>query len=93
MKPFQWLEAHQEHVMALQSLTTDEVDIPGVTAFVCSLYGSKTSDITDARYKAFMSMSDDKGKEDQLCFSATMCQNTSQSHQKSTICSKNVEEG
>ena len=70
---------------------SDEVDIPGVTAFVCSLYGSKTSDITDARYKAFMSMSDDKGKEDQLCFSATMCQNTSQSHQKSTICSKNVE--
>ena len=33
----------------------EDVDIPGVTAFVCLLY-----DIVEARYKAFMRMSDIK---------------------------------
>ena len=61
--PFQRLEANPKHVMALQSLTTDDVDIPGVTAFVCLLYGFKTSDIIEARYKAFMHMSGGKGKD------------------------------
>ena len=63
VRPFQWLEANPKHVMALQSLPTDEVDIPGVTTFVCLLYGFKTSDIIEARYKAFMSMSGGKGKD------------------------------
>ena len=53
MRPFQRLEANPKHVMALQSLTTDDVDIPGVTAFVCLLYG----------FKAFMRMSDGKGRD------------------------------
>ena len=63
VRPFQRLEANPKHVMALQSLTTDDVDIPGVTAFVCLLYGFKTSDIIEARYKAFMRMSGGKGKD------------------------------
>ena len=62
VRPFQWLEANPKHVMALQSLTTDDVDIPGVTAFVCLLYGFKTSDIIEARYKAFMRMSSGRRK-------------------------------
>ena len=57
VRPFQWLEANPKHVTAPQSLTTEDVDIPGVTAFVCLLYGFKTSDIVEARYKAFMRMS------------------------------------
>ncbi len=46
-----------------QSLTTEEVDILGVTSFVCLLYGLITSNITEARYKAFMRMSGGKGND------------------------------
>ena len=49
--------------MALQSLTTDNVDIPGITSFVCLLYEFETSDIIEARYKAFMCMSGSRGKD------------------------------
>lgn len=63
VRPFQRLEADPEHIMALQSLTTEEVDIQSVTSFVCSLYGFKTSNIIEARYKAFMRMSGGKGKD------------------------------
>ena len=42
------------------SLTTEDMDIPSVTTSVRSLYGSKTFNIIEARYKAFMYMSDDK---------------------------------
>ena len=45
------------HVTALRSLTSIEVDMPGVTSFVCSMYGFTTSDINEARYKAFIRMS------------------------------------
>ena len=55
---FQPLKANPKHVTALQCLTTEDVDIPGVTAFVCLLYGFKTS-----RYKAFIRMSDGKGRD------------------------------
>ncbi len=41
VRPFQRLEADPEHILALQSLTTEEVDILGVTSFVCLLYGLK----------------------------------------------------
>ena len=34
---WQRLEADSDYVVALQSLTTEEVEIPGVTSFVCSL--------------------------------------------------------
>ena len=58
MKPFQRLETDaQKHVMALQFLASVEVDIPAVTSFICTLYGYKTADINEARYKAFMGMS------------------------------------
>ena len=58
VNPFQRLEADaQKHVMALQSLTSMEVDILAVTTFICSLYGYKTASINEARYKALMSMS------------------------------------
>ena len=51
------METDASHVMALQSLTSEEVDIEAVTFFVCSLYGFTTSDINEARYKAFLCMS------------------------------------
>lgn len=59
VKPFERLEndGYQHHVKALRSLTSDEVNVPAVTTFICSLYGSKTSNINEARYKAFMRMS------------------------------------
>ena len=57
VKPFQRLEAitGDIHVTALRSLTS-EVDMTGVTSFVCALHGFNTSDINEARYKAFMRM-------------------------------------
>ena len=88
MRPFQRLEANPKHVMALQFLTTEDVDIPGVTAFVCLLYGFKTSDIVEM---AFLRMSDGKGRD--LLYSqfisATM---RAQPHQKSTIMWKRADE-
>ena len=59
LKPFQRLVADISdwHVTALRSLTSIEVDMPGVTSFVCSMYGFTTSDINEARYKAFIRMS------------------------------------
>ena len=44
VKPFQQMETDASHVMALQSLTSEEVDIEAVTSFVCSLYGFTTSE-------------------------------------------------
>lgn len=62
-KPLKKVESNAEYVRALRSLTTDEVNIEGVTLFVCSLYGFTTSDINDARNKAFLRMSTGKGNE------------------------------
>ena len=56
VKPFQWMESDAAHVMALRSLTAEEVDAQAVPSIVCVLYGFKTSDINEARYKAFMRM-------------------------------------
>ena len=85
VRPFQRLEADPDHVKALQSFTTEEVDIQGVTSFVCLLYGFKTANITEARYKAFMRMSGGKRKELlarlKKCFSATVYQDTSKRSQ------------
>ncbi len=88
MRPFQRLEANPEHVMALQSLTTEEVDIPGITSFVCSLYGYKTSNIIEARYNAVICMS--AGKKGDLlarlkkinCASLPPCAKTLLNHIK-----------
>ena len=59
LNPFQRLVADisDRHATALRSLSSVEVDMPGVTSFVCSMYGFTTSDITAARYKAFIRMS------------------------------------
>ena len=59
LKPFQRLVADisDRHVTALRSLTSDEVTMPGFTSLVCSMYGFTTSDIKEARYKAFIRMS------------------------------------
>ena len=54
VKLFQRLVADPDHTRALISLSSDDVDVPGITTFVCSLYGFGTSDINEARYKSFM---------------------------------------
>ena len=63
----------QLYVMALRSLTSEEVDIPAVTSFVCSLFGFKTFDINEARYKAFMCMSGGTEKEPLTRIKMTNC--------------------
>ena len=76
------------HVTALRSLTCDDVDMPGVSSFVCSMYGFTTSDITEARYKAFMRMSggDEKGPLATIkkinCASLPSCNKTLGNHVK-----------
>ena len=88
VKPFQRLASNADHIAAMQSLTTEEVDIPGITAFVCLLYGFRTSNITEARYKAFMRMSGGKGKDLQAnlkkinCASLPPCEKTLLNHIK-----------
>ena len=51
------IDVSDRHVTVLRSLTTAEVDMPGVTTFVCSMYGFITSDMDEAKYKALMRMS------------------------------------
>lgn len=50
-------DAMHKHVMALRSLTSEVVDVFTVTSFICLLYGFKTCDINDVRYKVFMHVS------------------------------------
>ncbi|CAM1331032.1 Uncharacterised protein g10458 [Pycnogonum litorale] len=57
LKPFTRLEEDDDYVTALQSLSSNDVDVKGVTSFVCSIYGFQSADINDARYKAFIRMS------------------------------------
>ena len=38
----------------MRTLTENEVDVKGVTSFICSLYGHNTSHINDARYNVFI---------------------------------------
>ena len=38
----------------MRTLTENEVDLKGVTPFICSLYGHNTSHINDARYNVFI---------------------------------------
>ena len=38
----------------MRTLTENEVDVMGVTSFICSLYGHNTSHINDARYNVFI---------------------------------------
>ena len=63
MRSFQWLEEELDFIMALKSLTSQKVDIPGVTSFFCQLYGFRTSNIVEVRYKAFMRMCSGTGRE------------------------------
>ena len=38
----------------MRTLTENEVDVKGVSSFICSLYGHNTSHINDARYNVFI---------------------------------------
>ena len=66
--------------------------MPGVTSFVCSMYGFTTSDINEAMYKAFIRMSGGDEKyplatiKKSNCMSPTMQQNAWQPRQKCTGC-------
>ena len=50
--PFKCLIESTEHIQEMRTLTSNEVDVKGVTSFtsICSLYGHNTSHINDARY-------------------------------------------
>ena len=48
--PFKRLIESTEHIQAMRTLTTNEVDVKGVTSFICSLYEHNTSHVNDARY-------------------------------------------
>ena len=50
MEPFKRLESQHEYIPALFSLSTNEVDVNGVTKFVVSLYRCDTSDIDEAHH-------------------------------------------
>ena len=65
VRPFELVESDTSgtYKMALQSLTSDEVNVPAVTSYVCSLYGFKTNDVNEARYKAFLRMSGGNQKD------------------------------
>lgn len=63
VKPFKSIVADEEYVTALRSLTSLDVDIPGVTRYITFLYGEKSSNINEARFKAFMRMSYGNNKE------------------------------
>ena len=57
-RPFEKLEAKYSdlHVRAMESLSSN-VDVTGVTSYVCALYGCKTTNIDEARYNVFMHIS------------------------------------
>ena len=87
------------HVTALRSLTSIEVDMPGVTSFVCSMYGFTTPDINEARYKAFIRMSGGDEKyplatiKKRNCASLPLCNKTLGNHVKrAQVVSMNLEE-
>ena len=101
LKPFQRLVADISdwHVTALRSLTSIEVDMPGVTSFVCSMYGFTTSDINEAKYKAFIRMSGGDEKyplatiKKSNCASLPPCNKTLGNHVKrAQVVSMNLEE-
>ena len=43
--PFKRLIESTEHIQEMRTLTMNEVDVKGVTSFICSLYGHNTSHI------------------------------------------------
>ena len=55
--PFERLIESTEHILEMRILTTNEVDVKGVTSFICSLYGHNTSHINDASYNVFIRLS------------------------------------
>ena len=62
MRPYRQLE-EDFYIIAPKYLITEEVDVPGVTLSVFQLYGFHTSNIIEARYKAFMHMCSSTRKE------------------------------
>ena len=51
---FKRLIESTEHIQEMRTLTTNEIDVKGVTSFICSLYGHNTYHINDARYNVFI---------------------------------------
>ena len=47
---FKRLIESTEHIQEMRTLTTNEIDVKGVTSFICSLYRHNTSHINGARY-------------------------------------------
>ena len=83
--PFSHLEKDKNHVVALRSLCQVSVDWPGITAFVCRVYGFKElHDINEARYKSFIKMTRRNGKDVSVkkinCASLPPCQRTLREH-------------
>ena len=52
--PYKRLIESTEHIQEMRTLTTYEVDVQGVTSFICSLYGHNTFHINDGRYNVFI---------------------------------------
>ena len=48
--PFKRLIKSTEHIQEMRTLTMNEIDVKGVTSFICFLYGHNTNHINDARY-------------------------------------------
>ena len=51
---FKRLIESTKHIQEMRTLTTNEVDVKGVTSCICFLYGHNTSHINDARYNVFI---------------------------------------
>ena len=84
--PWKRLIDSHKHIEAIRTLTTNEVDVCGVTSFICSLYGHRSSDINDARYKVFVRLTgggckaDTKNIKKINCASLPPCQKTVEKH-------------
>ena len=83
--PFNLLEKDANHVHALTSLCSEEVDIQAVTKYVCRVYGFKgISDINEARYQSFMKLTKATNGNINLkkinCASLPPCEKTLKQH-------------
>ena len=58
--PFTKLENDPDAVAALMSLYSTDVNVTGITKFICKLYGHDGEDINNARYQLFMDMTGGK---------------------------------
>ena len=84
--PFKRLIESTEHIQEMRTLTTNEVDVNGVTSFICSLYGYNTSYINDARYNVFIRLTrggiqaHTRNIKKNNCASLPLCQKSVEKH-------------